>query len=193
MTPRPQAAPGPGAAPSGALQRLWHDRRTRRPGELTFALIFLAFALFLWTQLGEQARWLRRLPWFQQPALWPGIGIWGMLGFGAAYLAEVLFARPSERERVEILAWLRALEFVGWYMAYAWSVWWLGYLPATVLAMNLLILRLGLSTRASHLAATGFAVGVVLVFKSFFRVGIPGGQLYALFPPEVRLFLSVWF
>ena len=182
-----------GAAMSEMLHRLWQDRRSRRPGELSFALLFLAFTLFLWWHLGVEARWLRRLQWFQQPALWPAIAIWGMLGFGLAYLAEVLLARPSERERLELLTWLRSLEFVGWYMAYAWSVWWLGYLPATVLAMVLLVWRLGIASRVTMLAAVGFAVGVVLVFKSFFRVGIPGGQLYALFPPEIRLFLSVWF
>jgi hypothetical protein len=193
MTHPPPAAPGPGAAQAGTLARLWHERRTRRPGELTFALLFLAFALFLWSHLGEQARWLRRLQWFQQPALWPAIGIWGMLGFGLAYLAQVLFARPSEKERTEVFAWLRALEFVGWYMAYAWSVGWLGYLPATVLAMVLLVWRLGIATRTSLIAAVAFAIGVVLLFKSFFRVGIPGGRLYALFPPETRLFLSIWF
>jgi len=180
--------------PRGGIWRdLWHDRRSRRPGELTFALLFLAFALFLWWHLGEQARWMRRLQWFQQPALWPGLAIWGMLAFGLAYLAEVLFARPSEKERLEVLTWLRALEFVGWYMAYAWAVGWLGYLPATVLAMVLMVVRLGIASRGMVLAAVAFALAVVLVFKSFFRVGIPGGQLYALFPPEVRLFLSVWF
>ncbi len=175
------------------LHRFWHDRRSRRPGELSFALIFLAFALFLYTHLGTEARWIRRLPWFQQPALWPTIAIWGMLGFGLVYLVDCLSARPSEKERREILIWLRALEYVGWYLAYAWAVGWLGYLPATVLCMVLLILRLGIGTRLMLVWAAAFGVGVVLVFKSFFRVGIPGGQLYTLFPPEVRLFLSIWF
>jgi len=175
------------------LHRLWHDRRSRRPGELTFALVFLVFALFLYSHLGTEARWLRRLQWFQQPALWPTIAIWGMLGFGTLNLAEVLFARPADWERRELLTWFRALEFVGWYMAYAWAVGWMGYLPATVLVMVLLCMRLGIATRGMLIAAVGFAIGVVLVFKSFFRVGIPGGQLYALFPPDIRLFLSVWF
>lgn len=168
-------------------------RRTRLPGELTFALVFLAFAVFLWWHLGTEARWLRRLPWFQQPALWPSLAIYAMLAFGAVNLVQVLLKTPSEREGRELWAWVRALEFAGWYLAYAYAVPVLGYLPATVLAMVALVWRLGLRSRAFMAAAVGFALGVVLLFKSGLRVGIPGGQLYALFPPEVQLFLSVWF
>lgn len=168
-------------------------RRTRNPGELTFGVLFLGFALFLWWHLGAEARWLRRLPWFQQPALWPSLAIYGMLGFAALNMVLVLFKAPSERERREVWAWLRALEFAGWYVGYAWIVPVLGYLPASVLVMAALVWRLGLRTPGALAAAIAFGVGVVLVFKSALRVGIPGGQLYGLFPPEVQLFLSIWF
>jgi hypothetical protein len=102
------------------------------PGELPFGLLFLGFALWLYTHLGSEARWIARLPWFQQPALWPAIAIHGMLAFGVVNLFASLIALGSERDRREMLTWLRALEYVGWYLAYAWAVGQIGYLPATM-------------------------------------------------------------
>lgn len=184
-----------GARPQAPLQgrRKRRTRRTRRPGELPFAVLFLGFALWLYTHLGAEARWIARLPWFQQPALWPAIAIHGMLAFGAANLFASLLAHGSERDRRELLTWLRALEYVAWYLAYAWAVGQIGYLPATLGTMLLLVWRLGIASRASLFWATAFSVAVVVVFKSLLRVGIPGGRLYALFPPDWQRFLSVYF
>ncbi|MCC5987176.1 MAG: tripartite tricarboxylate transporter TctB family protein [Pararhodobacter sp.] len=186
-----EAGAPPHAPHHGRSQR--PARRTRQPGELPFAVLFLAFTLWLYIHLGTEARWIARLTWFQQPALWPAIAIHGMLAFGVVNLFASLLAQGSEGDRRELLTWLRALEYVGWYLAYAWAVGQIGYLPATLATMLLLVWRLGIATRVSLFWAAAFSVAVVVVFKSLLRVGIPGGRLYALFPPDWQRFLSVYF
>lgn len=188
-----EAAPPARYAPPHPVRPPRRTRRTRRPGELPFAVLFMAFALWLYSHLGTEARWLPRLNWFQQPALWPAIAIYGMLAFGTLNLIAAIMAHGSERDRREMLTWAAALEYVGWYLAYAWAVGQIGYLPATMLTMLLLVWRLGIASRASLFWAAAFALGVVVVFKSLLRVGIPGGRLYALFPPDIQRFLSVYF
>jgi hypothetical protein len=170
------------------------DRPIRQRGELPFALGMLLFALVMLSQLGEQAKWFPRgVKPYAQPALWPAIGLSGMAFFSALHAAACLRARKPDTEWREMLVWLRAFEFVLWYLAYAFLTPVLGYLLASVLTMVALVWRVGLRDRASLLWAAGFAIGMVLVFKTGLSVKIPGGALYDLFPDPVRIFLSLNF
>lgn len=169
------------------------EQVTRPPGNLAFAVVFLGASIWLATHLGTEARWFSRATWFQQPALWPSIGLVGMVGFGAINLIACLRARRTSSEWGELLQWLRGLEFIGWYLAYAWAVPLIGYLPATILLMVLLVWRLGIATKPMMLWAVLFAIGVVVLFKSVLSVSIPGGQIYHLLPSGLRLFFSVNF
>jgi lipid-A-disaccharide synthase-like uncharacterized protein len=169
-------------------------RPIRQRGELPFALIMLAFALAMIAQQPEQAKWIARgVKPHAQPALWPLIGLGGMAFFSALHVVQCLRARKPDTEWREMLVWLRAFEFVLWYLAYAALVPWLGYLLASVVIMMALVWRVGLRTRGYMLAALGFAVGMVLVFKTGLSVKIPGGALYGLFPDPLRIFLSLNF
>ena len=170
------------------------DRPIRQRGELPFALGMLAFALGMLAQIGTQAPWIAKgVKTYAQPALWPAIGLTGMALFSALHVAACLRARKPDTEWREMLVWLRAFEFVLWYLAYAFLTPWLGYLLASVLTMVALVWRVGLRDRASLIWAGVFATGMVLLFKTGLSVKIPGGALYALFPDPVRIFLSLNF
>lgn len=169
-------------------------RPFRQRGELPFALMMLAFALVMILQQPEQAKWIARgVKPHAQPALWPLIGLCGMAFFSALHVMQCLRARKPDTEWREMLIWLRAFEFVLWYLGYAALVPWLGYLLASVLVMMALVWRVGLRSGMAMLSAFGFASGMVLVFKTGLSVKIPGGALYEAFPDPVRIFLSLNF
>ncbi|MEZ5449917.1 MAG: tripartite tricarboxylate transporter TctB family protein [Thiolinea sp.] len=93
----------------------------------------------------------------------------------------------------ELLAWLRGLEFLGWFLAYVWLVPLLGYLPATLLFGLVLTLRLGYRQRHLLLGSVLVSLTTVLVFKSFLQAKIPGGLLYDYLPQGLRNFMTIYF
>lgn len=97
-------------------------RRYRRPGDIVFSALFLAFLVFMLTQLGEQTKVIKRTKWFAQPNLWPTVSIWGMVIFGFLHWASsALSARiPGRWKEVEF--WLRAFEYVLYFLIYVWLV-----------------------------------------------------------------------
>lgn len=169
-------------------------RPIRQRGELPYALAMLAFSLVMLSFLGDQAKWFAKgVKSYAQPALWPAIGLSGMAFFSALHVLACLRARRPDTEWREMLIWLRAFEFVLWYLAYAWLTPWLGYMLASLFIMVALVWRVGLRDRASLGWAAAFAIGMVLVFKTGLSVKIPGGALYDLFPDRIRIFLSLNF
>ena len=159
-----------------------------RRGEIVFAVASFAVAVFLATQWHAQTAWIDRLDWRRQPGLWPAVAIAGMLVFGAAELIACL-ARARRAGTAgalaEAAAWLRAGEFLIWFMAYVWAVPWIGYLPATLVFAVTLTWRLGYRGRWLW-AAAGTGAGIVVLFKGVLAVGIPGGAVYDLLPAGLR-------
>lgn len=165
-----------------------------RRGEIVFAVASLGVALLLASQWAVQTAWIDTLPPRRQPGLWPAVAIGGMLLFGAAELVACLIrARRAGTggAAAEVTAWLRAGEFLGWFMAYVWLVPLAGYLPATVLFCVALTARLGYR-RGWLWAAALTGAAVVVLFKGLLAVRIPGGALYEVFPPAVRNFLVLY-
>ena len=99
--------------------------------------------------------------------------------------------RPRLRSPLagELLRWLRPLEFALYFVAYAASIPWLGYLLSTAIFMPLLGLRTGIRSASGLGLLAGLGIGIVLVFKTGLEVRMPPGALYDLFPPQVRNFL----
>lgn len=89
----------------------------------------------------------------------------------------------------ELLHWLRPLEFALYFVVYAASIPWLGYLLSTILFMPLMGLRTGIRSRTGLCLLAVLGAGIVLVFKTGLEVRMPPGALYDLFPPAVRNFL----
>lgn len=170
------------------------------PGDLVFAVVFLIFAAFLLSHLGDQTKWVRKAGLFAQPRFWPAVGVIGMTGFGAAQLWMTWRGwktRPKSqrrpRERAEVLHWLRAFEYVVWFLAYVQIVGIIGYLLTTVVALPLMVWRMGYRTARWLWISAATGLGIVLLFKTFLQVKIPGGMVYEYLPDALRNFMIVYF
>lgn len=164
-----------------------------KSGELLFVGLFLLFAVFLLSQMPDQVKWFKKTKWSGQPALWPAIGVIGMVVFGGLHFATRFRKDDWKREFPEALVWLRSFEFVGWFMIYVWAVPRFGYLPSTLIIAPVLAFRMGYRSRRMLWAATGSGLMVVLIFKTFLEVKIPGGAIYEYLPGALRLFMILNF
>ena len=187
--------PETGNSPDTEAQPKPFDIR-RRPGDLLFAAASFALALFLLIQLPEQTRWFNRADPLLQPRFWPSVVLGAFTLFSGLHLVQSWIARngPGHPDASpvpvgELLRWLRPLEFAVYFVVYAASIPWLGYLLSTVLFMPLLGLRTGIRSPAGLCLLAGLGVGIVLVFKTGLEVRMPPGAMYDLFPPAVRNFL----
>ena len=91
-------------------------------------------------------------------------------------------------DRIESWKWLTAFEWVGWFLAYVWLVPIIGYLPITIAFTVALAYRLGYRAARWYWIAAAFGTAVVVLFKSFLSVKIPGALLYEYFPSAIRNF-----
>jgi putative tricarboxylic transport membrane protein len=167
--------------------------RPRPAGDLAFALAFLALAVFLASQLGVETKWFKRTKLFAQPAFWPAVGIFGMVFFGAFHVFGAVISKRTPGRMAEAVLWLRSIEYALWFMAYVLITPWLGYLPSTILFALALTFRTGLRGRIYLLAAGGMGLFIVVLFKSFLQVKIPGGILYEYLPDALRNFMILNF
>ena len=173
------------------LQELF--KRYRRPGDIVFAWAFLAFSLFLLSQLGTQAPWKSGGKTFTQPAFWPTVSVALMVFFSALHLlSSFLSPRLSGRWR-EVWDWVRSVEYAGWFMAYVFVVPLLGYLLTTIIFAILLAIRAGYRQLRVLGAMAVMGVVIVVVFKSFLQVKIPGGAIYEALPTALRSFMLTYF
>jgi hypothetical protein len=168
-------------------------KRYRRPGDLVFAVAFLALAIFLLSQLGNQTQWVARTKLFAQPAFWPAISLAAMALFAILHLVGSILSPRIEGRWVEVGFWARSLEYACWFMAYVLIVPLLGYLLSTLLFTVTLALRAGYRDFNYLLAAAAAGLGVVLIFKTFLQVKVPGGKLYEILPEAMRAFMLTYF
>lgn len=170
-----------------------------RAGAILFAVTFVACSALLLSQLPVETRFTSGKQLFAQPRFWPAASIGGMLLFGSFHFLSCWRSRRAttaselashqHSTTTEVLTWLRAVEYLAWFMVYVLAVPVIGYLPATVLFMLLLTLRQGYRSRAYLLSATLCGACIVLLFKTALAVKIPGGALYEFLPGALRNFL----
>ncbi|MEZ5478349.1 MAG: hypothetical protein R3E95_12975 [Thiolinea sp.] len=85
------------------------------------------------------------------------------------------------------------MEYALWFLLYVWVVPIIGYLPATLLFMPLLALRAGYRDKRQLLSMVAIGFVIVLLFKSFLAVKIPGGAIYEYLPDGLRSFMLLNF
>ena len=177
--------------PAPALFDIW-----RRSGDFLFAAASFGLALFLLIRLPDQTRWFDRVDLLLQPRLWPSVVLGAFALFSGLYLIQSRRARkdpehldPSMVPIGELLRWVRPLEFALYFVVYAASIPWLGYLLSTVIFMPLLGLQTGIRSLSGLGMLAALGVGIVLAFKTELEVRMPPGALYELFSPVVRNFL----
>ena len=162
-------------------------------GQFLFALVFLIAALFLASQIGEETKWVRKTKFAAQPRFWPAVAIGGMVLFGALHLWRLPSKRIASDDMREWRIWFFAIEWVLWFLAYVWIVPVIGYLPATMILAPVLAWRVGYRDARMLGISVGFAVVVVVLFKSFLQVKIPGGAIYEYLPDAMRSFFILNF
>ena len=90
-----------------------------------------------------------------------------------------------------VVVWLMA-HMMAWFMAYVMLVPRLGYLPSTILFTLTLAFRLGYRDFRHLSGAVGVGIAIVVIFKSFLQVKVPGGLLYERFPDTIRAFMLTY-
>ncbi|MEL6234365.1 MAG: tripartite tricarboxylate transporter TctB family protein [Pseudomonadota bacterium] len=163
--------------------------------EIVFGAAAFGAALVLLALLGRETTWVNGQPLTRQPGFWPAVSIGGMVLFGAAELIRLwLRERRSGGASIgpELVRWVRAGEFVAWFMAYVWLVPQLGYLPVTLIFCAALAWRLGYRSARMIWVALVTGLTVVVVFKSLLKVSIPGGAVYEALPEAARNFMILY-
>lgn len=185
----PRRSPDRVLAVSGAPSEAPKARRT---GQRVFALCWLALAAWLLLRLGDQTRWVDTTDLVAQPRFWPAVALTMMTVFGALHLWHLPRRLRWRSEWAEARRWLEPLEYALWFMVFVWIVPVIGFLPATVVFAPSLVWRLGYRRGIFYVAAVIFAVLVVIVFKGFLAVRIPGGAVYEFLPGAMRSFAILW-
>lgn len=162
-------------------------------GHIIFAVVFVAISTWLLCQIDEQTKWANGTKLFAQPRFWPAIGLAGMVTFGALYWSTLSRKRLASTDCIEVGLWMLAIEWVGWFLVYVKTVPIIGYLPTTVAFSYILTKRLGYNGRRWSHISIGFALSVVILFKTFMGVKIPGGAIYEYLPSALRSFFIVNF
>ena len=164
-----------------------------RPGAVAFVALAVIGSVILLSYLGSETKFSSKGSLVAQPRFWPAVGVIGMVGFGLLHLITSARMASIRAELQEAVGWLRALEFLIWFMAYVWLVPKLGYLPSTLIFTTALALRMGYRTgRMLGLAALA-GLTIVVVFKTLLSVKIPGGTAYEALPDGVRNFMILNF
>lgn len=161
-------------------------------GQLPFAVSFLAISAVLAAFLWDQTVWKAGKDLFSQARFWPAVGVFGMVGFTALHLWHLPRRRFARPDWVEGKTWAKVFEFVGWFLAYVWLVPLIGYLPVTLAFAVLLTWRMGYRDRKMSWIALGFGLAVVLLFKGFLQVKIPGAAVYEYLPGGLRTFFILY-
>ncbi|MEM9603063.1 MAG: tripartite tricarboxylate transporter TctB family protein [Pseudomonadota bacterium] len=168
-------------------------RRYRRPGDLVFGLAFLVFAVFIVYSLPTEATLSGRGSLFAKPAFYVHVAAYAMLLFAVLHVFSSLVSEALEGRWREVWLWLRSIEYAVWFLAYVVIAPVLGYLLATLVFTLSLTVRLGYRSRRALALTAFFSVCVVVVFKSFLQVKVPGGQLYEYLPSALRTLMLTYF
>lgn len=176
--------------PAGTMMTT--ERIKTKSGEILFIAVFFIFSAFLLSKLGEQAKFNPKGKFFAQPAVWPGIGVFGMTLFGGLHLLT-RFKHQIGGTLNEVFTWARAIEFVAWFMVYVYAVPLIGYLPCTVVFTGTLAFRMGYRKGTTLFWAAFAGLSIVIVFKTLLQVKIPGAAVYEYLPSALRNFMIVYF
>ncbi len=173
------------------LQSLF--KRYRRPGDIFYAWIVLIVSALLLSQIVEQTAFKPGSKLFAQPRFWPAVSLSFMVFFAALHLMSTALSERLEGRWKEVFLWISALEYAGWFVAYAIIVPYAGYLFATIVFTVLLVLRAGYRSRTALVSAALSAVAIVLLFKTFLQVKLPAGRAYEVLPDGFRQFMLTYF
>ena len=181
---------------------------TRGRADLLFSALFLAAALFLAVSFFGESGWEDRdLPQkrfgkvLKQPWIGPLIAVAILLpaaivNFALSWRRAMLDRRKHKpnKTRYEVIQWVRALEFIAYFIVYTRSIEIIGYLFATMIFATLMVYRLGYrSVRWVGIALAASFVSV-LFFRTILKIKTPVNiWLYNQLPDGLERFMKVYF
>ncbi|WP_299651819.1 tripartite tricarboxylate transporter TctB family protein [uncultured Tateyamaria sp.] len=119
--------------------------------------------------------------------------LWNLRGAWKAHAWRKRFRQPTAMGH-EVMQWLRALEYVAWFVAYTLLVPVLGYLVSTLMLGTLLPWRLGYRGARWMGICLGASFAIVLVFRTGLQIRTPVNiWLYNQLPQRAETFMQVWF
>ena len=160
----------------------------RRAGQVLFAIFAVGASALLLSQIDSQTKWVEGTKFAAQPRFWPAVGLFSMTVFAVLHLWRLPRRAIRRDDWREGRKWLEPLEYAVWFMGYVFLVPVVGFLPMTVGFAVALTLRLGYRGGRWMLIAALFGIAVVLIFKAFLGVKIPGAAFYEIFPEPLRSF-----
>ncbi len=164
---------------------------------------------------GAQLKW-NAVGFHKQPGFWSVLSLIGMALFALALLLQPAAMRSAKYVDVNVNVdvdgdnddinrnrttrnwrtlcqqWFGTAEYALYFLLYVYAVPRLGYLPSTLIALCLLMYRLGYRSARMQLTACLVGASIVVLFKSLLQVKIPGGALYEMFPSALRNFLTLY-
>ncbi|MGY3437175.1 MULTISPECIES: tripartite tricarboxylate transporter TctB family protein [unclassified Marinovum] len=174
-----------------SLQRAF--KRYRRPGDIVCAWGALIVAVALLAQILEQTAWRPGGKFLAQPRFWPAVSLGGMAVFAALHLVRSALSERIGGRWQEIRLWLRSLEYVAWFIAYAVAVPWGGYLACSLVFALMLTLRVGYRSVSMLIAAPVTALVIVFLFRALLKVNLPAGRVVEVLPDGLRRFMLIYF
>ena len=167
--------------------------KTRSAGQVLFVGVALILSLVLLAALRTQTVWIDDAKSFAaQPRFWPAVAILTMVLTLAAHFWQMRRRRPNRLDLVEVRRWAEPLEYALWFMVYVFAVPWVGFLSMSLAFAVGLTWRLGYRGAGWLWLAALFAVAVVVLFKGFLGVKIPGAALYEFLPGGLRSFAILY-
>ncbi|WP_299726899.1 tripartite tricarboxylate transporter TctB family protein [uncultured Tateyamaria sp.] len=119
--------------------------------------------------------------------------LWNLRGAWRAQVWRARFRQPTAL-RHELTQWARALEYVGWFVAYTALVPVLGYLVATLILGTALPWRLGYRGARWMGICLAASFTIVLIFRTGLQIRTPVNiWLYDQLPQGMETFMQVWF
>jgi hypothetical protein len=188
------------------IENLFGFKRTR--GDLILSIIMLGIALFLLWHFGDEGGWNDRdLPQSRVGKILKQQWVGPLMALAILVPSAVLNVwmsyrwtqKPERRHRpnrtmFEVVQWLRALEFLTYFIIYSYCVPVLGYLLSTLIFALFLTTRLGYRKPRWLAYSAGTAMLIVLVFRTFLQIKTPVNiWLYEQFPPALETFMKVYF
>lgn len=164
-----------------------------KSGDLLFAIFFFLISAILISQFPDQIKWFKKTKLTSQPALWSAIGLIGMTVFGLIHLFLNLRIQNLKIELDEGILWIKSLEYACWFLLYVILVPNIGYLIATIIIAPCLTYRVGYRDKKMIAYSMVTGLSIVLIFKTFLEVKIPGGAIYELLPNTIRSFMILNF
>lgn len=188
------------------IENLFGFKRTR--GDLILSILMLGVALFLLWHFGGEGGWDQRdFPQKRVGKILKQQWVGPLMALAILVPSAVLNVwqsyrwtqKPERRHRpnqtlFEVLQWVKALEFLAYFIVYSYCVPVLGYLLSTLVFAVFLTTRLGYRKPRMLAYSLGTAMVIVLVFRTFLQIKTPVNiWLYELLPPALETFMKVYF